>query len=1363
MLYSRPRLRRAASLFISTLLILLSAPFDPTRQALAFKPTEYWKGTPNDVTHHAITQRAIRELIENENLIPGVNRITPAMQKAIDQIKEGNSNTDLSSDFFVSEAHFTEESFDGSRSRLINNYHNVYASLRGVGRRRKDLEAARTALGTSLHTIQDFYSHSNWVEMGRSSPFEQMGHATLGTGFDPNFLADKNFKTCTDCNKCNNCTNNVNNSKLTTAYYGLYPTSTKPDGKCSHGAKRVVKTVPNPAALFNPWLPKTITITYDPDTTENSPARGGISKDSLDCQDAPHSHLHFQAVNVALESTKKYIVYLTKQAQLKMTPRELRTFFGVDSALAFAVDTTGSMSEQIAGVRQQLTEIVNSRRGTDLEPSRYVLVPFGDPDVGPVTNTEDPDEFIAAIGGLYASGGGDCPELPHTGMLQALNAMEDGGELMMVTDASSKDGGLAGSVNALAQEKDVKITTIATGSCSPVDPEYYRTARATGGQVFVLSPSEVDNITKLADFVARPNAVELASVADTLSGASKTYTVAVDSKTTRVTFSVSGTPQVTLRRPDGTQVLAGQSGVEVVRVTGQFAYVDAGTVRGGAIYSITNPAPGNWNVTATGTGAITLRVSGESLLNFSSFDFVEFGGGPGHEGYKPVSGAPLAGETTTVTAELTDGETSSVGFELRNAAGGLIQTLSLDEVTASDQPGYSGHGMIKSFIGDIVPPSQPFLVYATGTDSAGNPFQRVLPGVVRPSTVKVVGPPLGDLHAGRSTPYAFQVINIGAPGLFQVSAVDDQGYVKGVSPGFVKLGTNEAKSVTVTLEPPAGETAGTADTITLTARRKDNAEVSNSAVVKTQVGAESSLALGTVTATEVSGDGDGVVEAGEEATLSVRLVNGGGTAATGVTAVLAAVTRDVEISSGESVYPDIAPAGTADAATPYRFRAADYLGCGSTVNFMLLARRGGDEGPAMFNFVVPVGSTTSGAGESKTASYTGPPAFLPYSPFGVSVPVQVSGVTGEISDLNFRVGSIDHSFTGTLRLTLTSPQGTTATLVEPSFNGGPNFRNTLLDDESAGQLIDAASYYEAPYTGSYKPSSPLAAFQGEDPNGTWTLTVSDPYYWWYYGGRVDAFSIEMTTSLPVQCGGTQPQTADLSVFTASAPEPVLTGSTVTYTTTISNGGPGAAQGVRAVSDLPAGLTLVSCETSEGGVCGVEGGKYVAVFDSLAAGDSATVVIVASVECATPDAATFAASMAVSSVTPDLNPINNVAVAETHASNPSPVITDAAPDQAELWAPNHRMVDVAINYNVADNCGPLTNVLSVESNEPVDGAGDGHTSPDWEVIDAHHVRLRAERDGGGDGRTYTITITSTDSAGNASQAAVTVRVPKSRGH
>lgn len=106
---------------------------------------------------------------------------------------------------------------------------------------------------------------------------------------------------------------------------------------------------------------------------------------------------------------------------------------------------------------------------------------------------------------------------------------------------------------------------------------------------------------------------------------------------------------------------------------------------------------------------------------------------------------------------------------------------------------------------------------------------------------------------------------------------------------------------------------------------------------------------------------------------------------------------------------------------------------------------------------------------------------------------------------------------------------------------------------------------------------------------------------------------------------------------------------------------------------------------------------------------------------------------------------------------APVITNASANPATLSPADNEMKDVFIDYNVTDNCGPVTTTLSVTSNEPQ--MGNGGTDPDWEIIDEHHVRLRAERIG--EERIYTITITSTDQSGNQTMQMVSVNVPKDK--
>jgi hypothetical protein len=109
------------------------------------------------------------------------------------------------------------------------------------------------------------------------------------------------------------------------------------------------------------------------------------------------------------------------------------------------------------------------------------------------------------------------------------------------------------------------------------------------------------------------------------------------------------------------------------------------------------------------------------------------------------------------------------------------------------------------------------------------------------------------------------------------------------------------------------------------------------------------------------------------------------------------------------------------------------------------------------------------------------------------------------------------------------------------------------------------------------------------------------------------------------------------------------------------------------------------------------------------------------------------------------------------------IANILTDKTQLWPPNHKMVDVTVNYDVVENCGSnsFNCVLTVTSNEPVNGTGDGDTAPDWVIIDAHHVRLRAERAGSSNGRIYTITITCTDSNGISSTKSLVVSVSENQ--
>jgi uncharacterized repeat protein (TIGR01451 family) len=231
--------------------------------------------------------------------------------------------------------------------------------------------------------------------------------------------------------------------------------------------------------------------------------------------------------------------------------------------------------------------------------------------------------------------------------------------------------------------------------------------------------------------------------------------------------------------------------------------------------------------------------------------------------------------------------------------------------------------------------------------------------------------------------------------------------------------------------------------------------------------------------------------------------------------------------------------------------------------------------------------------------------------------------------------------------------------------------------------------------------------------------------------------------------------ADLRLTISAAPLIVLTGSTVTYSIQVTNDGEVAIP-VTVNDELPPTLALVSCSADPVATCGGFGNYVVVTWPAIPSEGSASVTLVARVLCGVPDGATIANTA---------TETYSTATVSITASDPPPLISAVSVSQSTLWPPNHGMVDVVVNYSVSDhNCdGPpvIGGALSVTSNEPQNGLGDGDTSPDWEIVDATHVRLRAERAGAGSGRIYTITVTATDSAGYSSTSQVTVTVPKNK--
>ena len=245
--------------------------------------------------------------------------------------------------------------------------------------------------------------------------------------------------------------------------------------------------------------------------------------------------------------------------------------------------------------------------------------------------------------------------------------------------------------------------------------------------------------------------------------------------------------------------------------------------------------------------------------------------------------------------------------------------------------------------------------------------------------------------------------------------------------------------------------------------------------------------------------------------------------------------------------------------------------------------------------------------------------------------------------------------------------------------------------------------------------------------------------------------------------------ANLVTTIAASSDQVLSGHSVSYTITLTNKGPNDAANLTLTTSVPASTAFQSIAAPAGWNCNPPSaggtGQVTCTASTLANGASVQFTLTETVLCPTPDGTRIAHSASVTSTTLNPNPTpSNSASVSIEVSNPPPVISGFAVNPAVLWPPTHKMVNAVLSYGTTDNCdAQLSPVVSVTSNQPSNGAGDGNTATDWLIQDAHHVAVRAERSGNlGEDRVYVITVTVTDSAGSKTSSWVNVTVPHDAG-
>lgn len=154
--------RQLLALSLTLLMVLGLLPNRPTGTALAFMPTnnaaKFVAASPFSSTHQSMVEESFKELAREFFDLNGLKR---PMKKAMGQVVDADAAVDAleefgGTQFNKSASHFDGEAFPESQYRLTL-YREVVENLL----RSNNPQRARWYLGQALHTLQDFYSHSN--------------------------------------------------------------------------------------------------------------------------------------------------------------------------------------------------------------------------------------------------------------------------------------------------------------------------------------------------------------------------------------------------------------------------------------------------------------------------------------------------------------------------------------------------------------------------------------------------------------------------------------------------------------------------------------------------------------------------------------------------------------------------------------------------------------------------------------------------------------------------------------------------------------------------------------------------------------------------------------------------------------------------------------------------------------------------------------------------------------------------------------------------------------------------------------------------------------------------------------------------
>ncbi|XP_055041761.2 hemicentin-1 isoform X1 [Misgurnus anguillicaudatus] len=379
------------------------------------------------------------------------------------------------------------------------------------------------------------------------------------------------------------------------------------------------------------------------------------------------------------------------------------------STLAFVFDVTGSMYDDLVQVIEGASKILETSLSRPKRPLyNFALVPFHDPEIGPITITTDPKKFQYELRELYVQGGGDCPEMSIGAIKIALEISLPGSYIYVFTDARSKDYRLTHEVLQLIQQKQSQVVFVLTGDCDDRSHIGYKVyeeiASTSSGQVFHLDKKQVNEVLKWVEEAVQSSKVHLLST-DHQDGLANSWQIPFDPSLKEVTVALSGpAPNIEIRNSLGKLIGIKEGLSELLHIPNS-----------AKVLNLKDPAPGMWTIKTSSEGRHSVRISGLSTIDFRA------GFSRKHTlDFKMTSSRPVQGIPTFILLNTTGLSLPARAdrLELLSITGNVMKTLPIRYY-----PERRPYGIWN--ITEFVPPKEAFFLRVTGYDRDGFVFQRV--------------------------------------------------------------------------------------------------------------------------------------------------------------------------------------------------------------------------------------------------------------------------------------------------------------------------------------------------------------------------------------------------------------------------------------------------------------------------------------------------------------------------------------------------------------------------------------------------------------------------------------------------------------